>query len=187
MLFVGFSGETDLSLIENRTNGNMAFAQVPRTRIYPRSIYMENNNGTPGKKEVVQGNEDPKQDISMASTIEYSDIGEKIEVLEELKYVEQEIVSIQQDTGHDERCADEHKTHGHFGDEHEHEREKHEADTGSMDISDDLSDKAARLPDLYLRRRQLLMKLGLSESAVIENVESELEGDYIPGKRRRGE
>ena len=181
LLFAGFSGETDLSLIENRTSGSMAFADVPMTRIYPRTIYMENNIGTPGPKEVVQGNDKQEEDIPQASTIEYGDIGAKIALLEELKYIESKIVSIENQTGHDERCASQHETHSHFGEEHKHE--EHEADTGNMDISDDLSDDSAKLPDLYSRRGELLTKLGISQSDSIEKIEAEEE--HIPGSRRR--
>jgi len=179
LLFVSFSGKTDLNLIENRTNGSMAFAKVPQKSIYPRSIYIEDNIGTPGEKEVVKGEGDNKShDISQISTINYNDIGEKIAILEELKYVEEQIRKYEQETGHDERCARQHETHSHTEEDKNNAKDK---ESGDPDISDDLADNSRKLPELYSKRGKLLQRLGVSQSVAID----ELEEEYTIGQTRR--
>ncbi len=178
LLFVGFSGKTDLNLIENRTNGSMAFAKVPQKSIYPRSIYIEDNIGMPGKKEIVSEADDKSQDISQTPTISYDDIGEKIAILEELKSVEEQIRKYEHETGHDERCARQHETHSH---NEEDQNDKKNKELDDPDISDDLADNSRKLPELYSRRGELLQRLGVSQSVAID----ELEEEYIIGQTRR--
>lgn len=177
LLFAGFSGNTDLTLIENKQNGNAVFDGVPQKSIYPRSVYMESNIGENKKTEMV------KDDDHVPETnppVSYTDLCEKIEVLEELKEVEMEIREIEGETGHDERCASEHYTHSHY-DKNNNDLSKAKHDESDPDISDTFTDDSRKLPDLYSRRSELLQKLNLSPSDTLEEIEEE----YYRGMRTK--
>lgn len=171
LLFVGFSGNTDLSIIENRENGNAIFDKVHQKSIYPRSAYMENSNGGAEKTNIVKEN-DENSNMSDIS-ISYGDITSKISILEELKYVETEIRRIEGQTGHDTRCANQHYTHNHY-ESTNNDLSKGKANNHfDPDISESFTDDARKLPNLYTRREQLLQILNLRLSDILEEIEEE--------------
>lgn len=170
LLFAGFSGNTDLSLIENKKNGNAIFDRVPQKSIYPSSVYMENNIGENQKAEIVKEDEETS---GSSSPITYSDLSSKIEILEELMDVETEIREIEGQTGHDERCANHHYTHSHYESTNNDLSKSKNHDNSDPDISDAFTDDARKLPDLYARRNQLLQMLNLTLSDLLEEIEEE--------------
>lgn len=181
LLFVGFSGDTDLSIIENRENGNAIFDKVHQRSIYPRSVYMESNNGENKKTDIIQEDENiDKSDASNVS-ITYDDISSKMSILEELKDVEMQIREIEGVTGHDERCANKHYTHSHYQPTNKDLSKHKESDSYNPDISDSFTDDSRKLPDLYSRRAQLLQMLNLTLSDIIEEIEEE----YYRGSRSK--
>lgn len=75
LLYVGCSGETDMSVIESRDNGEVRFASAPQSTIYPENIYLENSAGTPKKREVTYEGQENE------SNIKFDDITKRKEEL----------------------------------------------------------------------------------------------------------
>lgn len=96
LLYVSCCGKTDMNIIESRDNGEVRFARTPQSSIYPKNIYLENNAGTPKKREVTYEEESE-------SFISLSDIEAKRELLERLLQIESEIHELEGGKTQDEK------------------------------------------------------------------------------------
>ena len=167
-LYVGTSGETDMSLIENRESGERQFVQLPVSRVYPSSIYLENNRGYGQKTELLTPDNDKANDEDVPQPeISFNDIIEKKKLLEKLKKIESRIVEI----------------------EDRNEKGPIEPDSAEMSENDARSRDSFdlnpnELDSLYTERSQILKQLGMDESKAIQEPEREEEFEHIPGQRK---
>ncbi len=167
LLYVGFSGQTDMNLIESMENGDARFARVPVSSVYPRSVYLESSFGTPKKVDIMHDREEETQkDIHDDPTIKFEDIEARKELLEKLEKVELQIREIEAEAKSPKKESSDEKTDS-----------KSEM---KADISDELADKSRKLPDLYSQRSEILMKLGLNQSQLVI---AEEEQDRILGPK----
>lgn len=166
LLFVGTSGDTDMSLIESRENGERRFVQVPVSSIHPRSIYLENNMGYSQETSL---SENSSSTIPQPE-IRYEDINLKKELLERLKQIEAAIS--QKENESENNNADQHTE--------ENLEEEPEEDFKGVEPSDD--DSTKNIDELYSERSKIIDELGYNESTAVKEIEDDLA--RIPGSRR---
>lgn len=188
LLFIGEMGETDLNLIESRKTGDKKFVNIPTSKVYPESIYMEGRADTDRerevrvtqfkddveeKQEVIEKKEEQDKPVQ-DNEIKFEDISKRKELLERLNKVEDRIMEIESRTGHNEQCVenciqidDEETIHS----------------KTETDVSYELGDEKRELPDLYAQRSSLLAELNIDEaSATVKQIEDE---EYEYGMRRQ--
>lgn len=137
LLYVGFSGKTDMNVIESRDNGDVRFAKTPISSIYPKSVYIENNIGYSGEKNITSVEQDNNKETS--NNIKFNDIARRHALLKRLDEIEKSISKIEQD-----------KQIG------ESDKEEKSGFDGSN-----------KLGDLYSQRSEVLRELGVNESEAV--------------------
>ena len=160
LLFVGTSGETDMSLIESREDGERQFVQLPVSSVHPSSIYLENNMGYGQKTELSSIAEDKGE---QKPEITFDDINEKTKLLKRLKEIESKIVELE-----DQR---EIKSVQPASIETSETPEKSE----EQNKPDEDFHDSKELDSLYTERANVLKQLGMDESKIIEEPEEETE------------
>lgn len=188
LLFIGEMGETDLNLIESRKTGDRKFVNIPTSKVYPESIYMEGRADTDRerevritqfkddveeKQEVIEKKEEQNEPVQ-DNNIKFEDISKRKELLERLNIVEDRIREIESRTGHNEECVE---NCIQIDDD-----ETIDSNT-EVDNSYELGDEKRELPDLYAQRSSLLAELNIDEAhATVREVEEE---EYEYGMRRQ--
>ncbi len=161
IMYVGYSGETDINAIKYQNYGSTRFERVPVSSVYPRNIYIESSNGTPKKTEVAYDKEEEKQqDFKEDKKLNFNDIQKRQNLLARLAGIESKIHDLKQDDKSYTRTN-----------ENEEEQENENSNP---------RDKEKELSGLYEEREEVLKELGMSESKVVEPEEEE----YVIGTKR---
>lgn len=168
ILFVGFSGKTDVSIIQRMENGKTLFDSVPVSSVYPKSFYIENNRGSFEESTITTHEQDDNMQKDIHPTIKFADIEKRKELLEKLLEIEAQIKEIENER--DIGVSTEGLSSG-------------LEDKTDPDISDDLADRSNELPDLYSQRSKLLTDLGMNE-ADLKKSEERVNDDGMPGRIR---
>lgn len=170
LLYAGFSGKTDVSVIQRMENGDTQFARVPVSSVYPKNIYIEDNTGDLEKSTIIHEQDDNMQrDVHDEPTVKFDDIEKRKELLEKVLEIERQIVEIEKQGEAGSSLDSLSKNTGH--------------EENDPDISDSFANRSKELPDLYSQRSKILTKLGMNEADLKKSQEM-ADDDWMPGGRR---
>ena len=166
LLYVGFSGKTDVNFVDRKNNGELMFDRVPSSSIYPRTVYLEGETEMNDSLDIThEQDENMQRDVHTEPLVRFSDIESRKILLEKLIEIEHQILEIKKEAGNIK----------------ESEIRETKEDSES-DISETLADKKRKLPDLYSKRSEIIQKLGITEADAIKAKEEE---EPIIGSSRR--
>ncbi len=141
LLFVGLSGKTDMSIVENK-NDSIEFQRVPISSVYPKNIYLEEGGITDRReKKEIGTNQEQEKDDNEKPNISFSDIQKRKDLLKRLMRIDALIRKIEDEKIHN---AD---------DRTDNQQEKRDRD------------KLSELKDV---RAKMINDLGMKDSNVLE-------------------